>query len=87
MTGRQYIKPPRSEDCKWRDGPPPGIGWWPASIAATPDPQALRWWDGEWSCVAYDSDSPKFAGLVAAKRAGYRNRLVRWTDRWWEDGK
>lgn len=85
MTRRPYIEPPRSEDCVWRDGPPPGIGWWPASSVRNLNPIALRWWDGEWSCVALDSDSPKFAGLVASTRTGHADRDIRWTDRWWED--
>jgi hypothetical protein len=86
---RPYIKPPRSEDCEWRSGPPPEIGWWPADYAAKqckPCPSVLRWWDGvTWSCVALDSDSPKFAGLVASTRTGHADRDIRWTDRWWED--
>ena len=90
MTRRKYIKPPRSQDCVWRSGPPPEIGWWPADCydeQRGPSPSVLRWWDGEWSCVAYDSDSPKFAGLVASMRTGHADRDIRWTDRWWEDGK
>jgi len=88
MTRRPYIKPPRSEDCKWRDGPPPGIGWWPASLAATPDPTALRWWDGEWSGgVALDGDSAERAGRIASLKSITPERFIRWTDRWWEDGK
>ncbi len=80
---RPYIKPPRSEDCEWRSGPPPGIGWWPAGHANYP-PTALRWGDGEWSCVAFDFDSSDVAGFVASVRTGHDDRNIRWTDRWWE---
>ena len=85
---RPYIQPPRSEDCVWRDGPPPEIGWWPASHVRHPDPTVLRWWDGAaWSCAAFDSDPSNFAGLVASVQTGHDDRDIRWTDRWWEDGK
>lgn len=36
---------------KWHKGPPPSIGWWPASYQRRPE--VLRWWNGkEWSIGA-----------------------------------
>lgn len=84
MTKRKYIKPPRSEDCVWRSGPPPEIGWWPADWGKYPQPECLRWWDGSrWSDFAFSHDDAEFAGLQAACRPVRSD--IRWTDRWWEE--
>lgn len=95
MTGRQYIKPPRSQDCVWRSGPPPEIGWWPADCIGWwpadcydeqrgPSPSVLRWWDGEWSGMALDGDSAERAGRIASLKSITPERFILWTDRWWE---
>lgn len=80
----KYIKPPRSEDCIWRKGPPPSIGWWPASCARNPD--MLRWWDGKrWSCYCTSSRTSEQAGAVAKLAWGSPRKLsIAWTDKWWE---
>lgn len=50
MPSTKRISKPKP--LKWNDGPPPSIGWWPASM--TRDPTALRWWDGKsWGPVCY----------------------------------
>lgn len=52
--------------CKpgWHEGPPPSIGWWPASICC--DPRTLRWWNGKrWSVACYPKDSAKSVGFWA----------------------
>jgi hypothetical protein len=37
---------------KWYSGPPPSVGWWPASFSG--DSTATRWWNGRnWSAPAY----------------------------------
>lgn len=37
---------------QWFSGPPPAVGWWPASRRTVLD--VYRWWDGEkWSYPAY----------------------------------
>lgn len=63
----------------WRSGPPPSIGWWPASYSC--DPTILRWWDGEaWSYFCQRGDSTEYI----AKRAASHSELhesIRWTDR------
>lgn len=42
---------------QWFSGPPPAVGWWPASTLRLLD--AYRWFDGkDWSCVVFrDWDS------------------------------
>ena len=83
MTKQKYIKPPRSEDCVWRSGPPPDIGWWPADWGIVRHPETLRWWDGkEWSCAAVDYMN----AAVAAEYGGryFPHAKIKWTDRWWE---
>jgi hypothetical protein len=63
----------------WHKGPPPSIGWWPASLVR--DSDALRWWNGStWSEQVYEGDSPKKAAMLA-KRQGWRQDEIEWTDR------
>ncbi len=63
----------------WRKGPPPSIGWWPASIYRIPD--SLRWWDGErWSVPAYPEDSVHQASAYAKSPATCQHE-IEWTDR------
>ena len=48
----------------WHKGPPPSIGWWPASTARHLD--MFRWWDGKyWSIPLRSLDSRKDAGTRA----------------------
>ena len=64
----------------WHKGPPPSIGWWPAS--ASRDPNALRWWDGKyWSSVAYAGDSLNLVKAQANKRLEKPLYEIEWTDR------
>lgn len=66
---------------QWHSGPPPEIGWWPASIVR--DPNAIRWWDGfSWSALAY----PRYCAYWAAEMARTKTNLpnlIEWTERWW----
>lgn len=80
----KYIKPPRSKDCTWRDGPPPEVGWWPASFSR--DPKELRHWDGvSWSWFVCHSATKGFAGSVASsfRVSPLDTCEIQWTDRWW----
>lgn len=44
---------------QWFSGPPPAVGWWPASNCSLLD--AYRWFDGEdWSVVVF-RDWDKYA--------------------------
>jgi len=63
----------------WHKGPPPSIGWWPASIRGNPD--LLRWWDGsEWSFPAYIWMTAEEAAKQSALKSG-RTPNIEWTDR------
>jgi hypothetical protein len=63
----------------WRKGPPPSIGWWPASERRNTD--AHRWWNGKvWSEVAFPEDSAKDAAKSAKQKASHQND-IEWTDR------
>ena len=84
---RPYIKPPRSEDCEWRSGPPPGIGWWPASIAGKPDPRFLRWWNGKHFSLGVRDDCEEWFAGATATVPNDSSIPILWTDRWWETRK
>ncbi len=64
---------------KWHKGPPPSVGWWPASTCK--DVNDLRWWNGEWwSHLA----PPDMTATQAAQAAWYANPYqlhIEWTDR------
>lgn len=66
----------------WRKGPPPCVGWWPASVLR--NTQALRWWDGkQWSWAADHGDNAKQAASMSRLRDN-RQVHIEWCDRWWE---
>ena len=62
---------------KWHSGPPPSVGWWPASMFR--DADWMRWWNGRsWSYSAHRTWSAK----MAADAARIGNVVdVEWTDR------
>jgi hypothetical protein len=63
---------------KWHSGPPPSVGWWPASRFR--DDAWMRWWDGErWSFAAHLSFSAKQAEDKASMSADFTG--INWTDR------
>ena len=67
---------------KWHKGPPPEIGWWPASLVQ--DHQCIRWWNGKyWSVGAIPEDSAEKAAKFASKRSSHSTGWIQWTDRWW----
>lgn len=74
----------------WHEGPPPSIGWWPASLVR--NKKCLRWWNGfAWSYAVYKADDP----IVVARTAGRRaptavQGCIEWTHRpanWPERGR
>jgi hypothetical protein len=63
----------------WHKGPPPSIGWWPASWGRLKG--AYRWWNGhEWSVAVSCRHSAREAAAEARVAAAYQER-VEWTDR------
>jgi hypothetical protein len=70
---------------QWHKGPPPSIGWWPASFLM--DADVIRWWNGEvWSIHARAGFSPEKV-LVAANTPCGDSTDLHWTERpeWWPD--
>ena len=69
----------------WNSGPPPSLGWWPAS--ATQSVDVYRWWNGNlWSCPAYEMDSKKQAQQLANMPAceigiEWKHRPTNWPKR------
>ncbi len=62
----------------WHKGPPPSIGWWPASVWR--DPESLRYYNGEWwSDPAYSDMTAEEAALRASWRASQND--IEWTER------
>ncbi len=63
----------------WHKGPPPSIGWWPASVYRKR--QFLRWWNGEyWSRPAREGFELQQVAATAALKSTVQN-LIEWTDR------
>lgn len=78
-----YIKPPSGDEVEWFSGPPPEVGWWPASVGS--DTDSLRYWDGRcWSFSASSSEGAMVAVQYAKSPASLADDLIRWTHRWWE---
>lgn len=72
-------------DRKWHTGPPPSMGWWPASVSR--DGATIRWWDGSaWSMACHHSTPIENVGYRAAMktdRAGieWKARPAYWPKR------
>lgn len=80
-----YIQPPNGDEVEWFSGPPPEVGWWPASTIQRAE--NLRYWDGQcWSCWVYHTRPRQEAGSIARRAATVNEQSeIRWTHRWWED--
>jgi hypothetical protein len=67
----------------WRDGAPPGVGWWPAN--SNEDPETLRWWNGQtWSLPANPRNDERLAGELGT-RTHASPRPIKWSAQWWLD--
>ena len=73
----------------WFAGPPPSIGWWPASVGGTRT-DIVRWFDGcRWSRLAVQTDRVTEAAFFASipedtdlqSRIKWRNRPANWPAR------
>jgi hypothetical protein len=64
-------------------GPPPSIGWWPATIHGLISP--IRWWNGEnWSACAFKDDHMKQVIRMAATPADpITAKDIKWAQPWW----
>ena len=63
----------------WRKGPPPSIGWWPASLCRSS--RSLRWWDGKgWSLHTFPEDNLEDVSRRAALKSPSQDD-IEWTDR------
>jgi hypothetical protein len=63
----------------WRKGPPPSVGWWPASVCR--ERRSLRWWDGmRWSITASCYVTAMEASWRAKQPDIWQN-TIEWTDR------
>ena len=70
---------------KWHKGPPPSVGWWPASAQRAQD--VYRWWDGAgWSASCAQGASADTVFVLSRMRAPKRP-LIEWIDRpaWWPE--
>lgn len=69
----------------WHKGPPPSIGWWPASYWE--DERVLRWWNGEWWSRPAEQgfELHIVAATAAMKDPCFKD--IEWTDRpeWWPE--
>ncbi len=64
---------------KWNLGPPPSIGWWPASKHR--NPTVLRWWNGErWSMAVTRYLHPGYINYYATTPADPAD-VIFWAER------
>jgi len=78
----KYIKPPDSSEVSWRFGPPPEVGWWPATWAGTTE--LIRFWNvDEWSDLAYHYSFTKDSIPPIEEMEFINSPYMMWTDRWW----
>lgn len=68
------------DDATWHSGPPPSLGWWPASNSRSP--ATFRWWDGRrWSMVVYRHASAETAAHAAQTKNEIRVGEIKWRHR------
>lgn len=64
------------EEARWRDGPPPSIGWWPASVFEFS--ACLRWWNGTCWSFPVDRTSPLHEVILMAKIPSACQDRIQW---------
>jgi len=63
----------------WHKGPPPSVGWWPASVWR--DPKSLRYYNGTWWSI------PAYSEMTAKEAANFAKQIdslqdnIEWTER------
>lgn len=69
-------------DTTWNSGPPPSLGWWPASYGQRDG--VYRWWDGKcWSEPAlkeWNSEVAAFYAICKKEPASW-NDTIQWQER------
>jgi hypothetical protein len=64
----------------WHKGPPPSIGWWPASSCR--DKECLRWWDGKhWGGPCYKGEPRWSIEREASHKVVRFTDEIEWTER------
>jgi hypothetical protein len=74
-----------AEDFKvvWKSGPPPSVGWWPASREML-QKDTLRFWNGsQWSLYVRPNTGAKAAGWLGEIIDPVQDSMC-WCQRWWE---
>lgn len=62
---------------QWFSGPPPAVGWWPASTQGFLD--FYRWWDGRiWSQPAHRSKNKNIARSAASRYDIANDGFIKW---------
>ena len=88
--GKTYALP---DNPVWRKGPPPKIGWWPASpfrseaellaAANVVSPWQIRWFDGEQFGSWVHPNESEIVAQSFALDPSIVPKCMFWTDRWW----
>lgn len=67
---------------RWLEGPPPRVGWWPASIHRLPN--RYRYWDGsQWSINATKADQYRAEELAKVPDHPVMQSLIYWVNEPW----
>lgn len=64
---------------KWHKGPPPSVGWWPASMCE--DTKMVRWWNGKKWSAATKGDVTGDPAKAKAREAWYSQSDIKWLPR------
>lgn len=66
-------------DKTWHSGPPPSVGWWPASITGIDG--YLSWWNGKFWSLQCLPEHPQEVVAWAATRKSVHSDLLKWQHR------
>jgi len=69
---------------KWNSGPPPSVGWWPASRCR--DYSGMRWWNGACWSINFNRENNGFVRASEADTSDARaptieDRPIEWRHR------
>lgn len=74
------VSPKKNLRPGWNIGPPPSIGWWPAS--ATFSENTYRWWNGDkWSVACSSNEDAKSAGFWGTVTINRKDYVIYWKPR------